>query len=161
MIIDNEFRSLIPPLTDEEYEGLKASILAEGCRDALVLWGDTLIDGHNRYQICTEYGIPYRTVQKDFADRDEAMLWMMQNQLSRRNLHSFVRIELVERMKPLVAKKAKEQQARTAENRVLQISAEQAKERQYLGLKSDEGGRTDLLSKLTKGVVKFPQVKSR
>ena len=72
MIIDNEFRSLIPPLTDEEYEGLKASILAEGCRDALVLWGDTLIDGHNRYQICTEYGIPFKTVQHDFADRDEA-----------------------------------------------------------------------------------------
>ena len=110
MIIDNEFRSLIPPLTDEEYEGLKASILAEGCRDALVLWGDTLIDGHNRYQICTEYGIPYRTVQKDFADRDEAMLWMIDLQRGRRNLSKPDSILLAQRKTAILAAKAKEKQ---------------------------------------------------
>ena len=45
MIIDNEFKGLIPPLTDEEYKGLEESILSEGCRDALVLWGEILVDG--------------------------------------------------------------------------------------------------------------------
>jgi DNA-binding cell septation regulator SpoVG len=49
IIIDNEFKSIIPPLNDEERKELEKSILAYGCRDALVLWGDTLVDGHNRY----------------------------------------------------------------------------------------------------------------
>ena len=52
MRIDEEFQKLIPALTPEEYKGLEASILAEGCRDALVVWGDVLVDGHNRYKIC-------------------------------------------------------------------------------------------------------------
>lgn len=39
MRIDNEFKNLIPALTDEEYKGLEQSILSEGCRDALVRVG--------------------------------------------------------------------------------------------------------------------------
>ena len=71
--IDEEFAALIPPLTDEEYRGLEASILEEGCRDALVCWGDVLVDGHNRYKICTAHGVPYdvhrsqRSVAMDVA----------------------------------------------------------------------------------------------
>ena len=48
--IDNDFASLIPPLTDEEYTHLEQSIIAEGCRDALVVWNDTIVDGHHRYR---------------------------------------------------------------------------------------------------------------
>ena len=62
MVIDKEFKTLIPALTDEEYKGLEESILKDGCRDALVLWGDILIDGHNRYEICTRQNIPFNTV---------------------------------------------------------------------------------------------------
>ena len=36
--IDDEFSSLIPALTEDEYKRLEASILNEGCRDAIVLW---------------------------------------------------------------------------------------------------------------------------
>ena len=97
-------------MTDEEYKGLEASILAEGCRDSLVVWGDVLVDGHNRYRICTKHNIPYQVVQKDFADRNEAKLWMIRNQLSRRNLPSFVRSELALKLKPVIAEMAKENQ---------------------------------------------------
>ena len=110
MRIDEEFAALIPPLTEEEYKGLEASIVTEGCRDALVLWGDVLVDGHNRYRICEAHGLPYRTVQKDFADRNETMLWMIRNQLSRRNLTAYVRSELALKLKPLIAGIAKENQ---------------------------------------------------
>ena len=58
--IDPEFKALIPPLTPDERAGLEASILTEGCRDALIVWGDILIDGHNRYEICTKHNIPYK-----------------------------------------------------------------------------------------------------
>ena len=106
MKIDKEFADLIPPLTEEEYKGLEQSILAEGCRDALVVWNNTLVDGHNRYKICTEHNIAYLTVTKDFEDRNAAMLWMMNNQLSRRNLNDFQRVEIVRKCENAVKAQA-------------------------------------------------------
>ena len=106
--IDTEFKNLIPPLTAEEYAGLEESIVKEGCRDAIVLWGETIIDGHNRYEICTKHGVDFRTVQKDFDDRNAAKLWMMQNQLARRNLTDFQRIEIAHKCEDAVKAKARE-----------------------------------------------------
>lgn len=105
--INNEFKQLIPPLTAEEYAGLEKSILEEGCRDALVLWGNVLIDGHNRYEICTKHGIPFETVKKEFDSRDDAMLWMLNNQLARRNLNDFQHAEIVHKCEDAVKAKAK------------------------------------------------------
>ena len=84
--IDPQFKSLIPPLAMEEFRLLEASILAEGCRDPLVVWNGVLVDGHNRHDICTRHGIPFQTVFRDFTDRDAAMDWIDVNQLGRRNL---------------------------------------------------------------------------
>lgn len=106
--IDDEFKDLIPALSAEEYAGLEESVLRDGCRDALVLWGDTLVDGHNRYEICRKHGIPFRTVQKEFSDRNAAIVWMIQNQLARRNLPAYERARLALRLKPAVAEKARE-----------------------------------------------------
>jgi hypothetical protein len=38
LVVDDEFHDLISPLTAAERAGLESSILAEGCRDALVVW---------------------------------------------------------------------------------------------------------------------------
>ncbi len=84
--IDPEFRALIPPLTMEEYAGLEFSILNEGCRDALIVWGNILIDGHNRYEICKKNNIPFNTSELQFESRDDVIDWIYSNQLSRRNL---------------------------------------------------------------------------
>jgi len=86
MTINPKFRALIPPLAPEELAQLEANIIADGCRDPLVTWRDMLIDGHNRYEICTRRNIPFKTVSKSFQDEDEAMDWMDANQLGRRNL---------------------------------------------------------------------------
>ena len=86
MIIDNEFKGLIPRLTPEEYAQLEKNIIAEGCRDALVTWQSILIDGHNRYEICQKHGIEYRVVEKEFENRDTVIDWIINNQLGRRNL---------------------------------------------------------------------------
>ena len=48
LIIDPVLKSLIPPLSDEEFKQLEENIKAEGCRDALVIWRGTIVDGHNR-----------------------------------------------------------------------------------------------------------------
>lgn len=88
IIFDPEFQSLIPPLSLEEFTQLEQNIIADGCRDPLVIWGNILIDGHNRHAICTKHRIPYKTVQKELSGRTAAMDWMDANQLGRRNLTS-------------------------------------------------------------------------
>ena len=78
MRIDPEFQALIPPLSDDEFAALELSIMTEGCRDAIVVWqhdgDDIIVDGHNRYAICTAAGLPYKTVTRDFSSRSEVML---------------------------------------------------------------------------------------
>jgi len=147
IIIDKEFQSLIPPLTAEEYEGLEKSILAEGCRDALVLWGDILVDGHNRYEICTRHNIPFNTVYADLSDRDEVKLWMMKNQLARRNLNDFQRIEITHKCEDAVRAKAASRQS-PGINQYTDRSVEnlppttKAKARDELGAMAGVSGKT-------------------
>ena len=88
LCIDPEFLALIPPLSATERQGLEASILAEGCRDPLIVWEEKniLVDGHNRYEICTAHSIAFQVATRSFPDRTSVMDWMIDNQLSRRNL---------------------------------------------------------------------------
>lgn len=102
--INEELRSFIDPLTHNEYAALERSLLAEGCRDALVLWDDVLIDGHNRYEICSKHKIDFRTVQNtSFASLDDVMLWMIDNHLARRSVSDYQRGVLALRKKDIVA----------------------------------------------------------
>ncbi len=84
--IDPEFRSLIAPLQENERAQLEANIVANGCRDPLVLWRNLLVDGHNRYEICTRLKITFRTVEIVLPSRAHVLLWIEENQLGRRNL---------------------------------------------------------------------------
>ena len=86
--IDPEFKSLIPPLGASEREQLESNLLAEGCRDPLVVWKghNILLDGHNRYDLCTQHGIEFKTVDLELPDRNAAHDWIISNQLGRRNL---------------------------------------------------------------------------
>jgi len=93
LTINKRFHELLPPLKDEEYERLDASIQADGIRDPIILWGTTIVDGHNRYEIAQRRGISFQTVQKEFEDEDDACIWIIENQIGKRNLsiveHSF------------------------------------------------------------------------
>ena len=70
IVIDEEFKWLLPVLDAETFKLLEENILQNGCRDSLILWGDTLIDGHNRYEICMRHGLPFNTVSKEFDTRE-------------------------------------------------------------------------------------------
>ncbi len=105
--IDPEFKALIPQLSDEEYEQLEANLKAEGCRDPLVVWEGALIDGHNRYKICNENGISFEKINKRFADRSEAIEWIIRNQFGRRNLDNYQRTKLALRLEEAIAARAK------------------------------------------------------
>lgn len=108
--IDPEFQNLIPPLSDEEFRQLEENIKAEGCRDALVTWNGTIVDGHNRYKICQENGISFEKEDKKFSDREEVIEWIIRNQFGRRNLSPTQRSELALKLKPVIQKRAKENQ---------------------------------------------------
>lgn len=110
MRIKREYKTLIPPLSPEEYQYLEENILKDGVREPLVVWGDILIDGHNRYEICQKHGITYKTVNKDFESDEEAERWIILNQFGRRNLTKFQRSELALKLKPMLAVQAKERQ---------------------------------------------------
>ena len=102
--INQELLQYIDPLTANEYAALERSLLAEGCRDALVLWGDVLIDGHNRYEICSKYNIEFKTIQNSsFQSIEEVMLWMIDNQLGRRSVTDFQRGVLALRKRDLIS----------------------------------------------------------
>ena len=113
MNIDQEFKSLIPALTSEEYKQLEKSIIDEGCRDALVTWQDTLIDGHNRYDICNKHGIKFKTIANEFDNREDVLCWIINNQLGRRNLAEYVRYELMEKKAEIENAKGKAIQLKT------------------------------------------------
>src|SRR5476649_2501628 len=113
--INDTLRSYIDPLTEAEFAALERSILVEGCRDALVLWNDVLVDGHNRYQICQQHGIPFKVIENaSFQNLDDVKLWMIDNHLGRRSVSDFQRGVLALRKKEIVAERNAELAARTA-----------------------------------------------
>lgn len=86
--IDPEFQSQIPPLTDDEFKQLEENILKEGkLISPLIVWNNTLVDGHNRYAILQKHPeIYFSTMPLRFENREEAVAWICRNQLGRRNL---------------------------------------------------------------------------
>lgn len=111
--IDSEFQSLIPPLSDDEYERLEKSILSEGVRNPIITWNGTIVDGHNRYHICEEHGIKCPQRERDFPSREAAKIWIIENQFGRRNLSAYDRSALALQLEPLYAAEAKRRQAAT------------------------------------------------
>jgi len=96
-----ELQSLIPALQTTEYDQLESNIQKDGCREALLVWQTTqrvvdgsaddtplnvLIDGHNRYSICTRNKIDFKVMLRDFPTLQAVRDFMIDNQLGRRNL---------------------------------------------------------------------------
>ncbi len=84
--IDEEFKALIPPLKREEYQQLERNLILEGCREPIITWHGTIVDGHNRYELCTRLKIPYAVVDREFETRESVIVWICTNQLGRRNI---------------------------------------------------------------------------
>ena len=110
--IDNEFKSLIPPLSDEEYRQLEENCIKDGIRDPLVVWhvpngDDILVDGHNRFEISAKHGgIPFQIKRMTFSLREDVIRWIILNQFGRRNLSAYDRSILALKLKPIIAERA-------------------------------------------------------
>lgn len=88
LTIEPMFRDALPKLTEKEFHQLEENILEAGeVREPLIVWHNTIIDGHHRYEIVQKHPeIPFKVKQMEFADQWDAIDWMCRNQLGRRNL---------------------------------------------------------------------------
>ncbi len=103
IVILDELKAFIPPLNADESTQLEQNIIKYGCKDALLVWETTdqvvsssnentgnpayiLIDGHNRYRICTTNHISFNIQLLSFPSIKEVKDYMIDLQLGRRNL---------------------------------------------------------------------------
>ena len=93
--IKKEFKNLIRPLHRQEYLQLEENILNDGCREAIITWNGYIVDGHNRYEICTAHNIPYKVLEIEFECEEAAVAWICANQLGRRNISEETRKFLI------------------------------------------------------------------
>ena len=76
--VNPKFENLFAPLSTEEYAGLEQDIIAtNGPREPIVVWNDTIVDGHHRYEICQKHDLPFATREETFSSEAEAIAWMM------------------------------------------------------------------------------------
>jgi N6-adenosine-specific RNA methylase IME4 len=106
--INEDFKRLIPALTQEEYKQLEDNILKEGIREKIITWNGYIIDGHNRYEISQKWGLDCQLESMHFKDEDEVKEWMILNQFGRRNLSNYQRSVLALELEEVFSKKAKE-----------------------------------------------------
>ena len=106
--IKEEFKSLIPPLTKDEFIQLERNCLEEGLRDAIITWEGYIIDGHNRYEIIQKHNLDFKTTEMFFDNDRDVKCWMIFNQFGRRNLSNYQRSVLALQLEEVFSKKAKE-----------------------------------------------------
>ena len=165
--IDEQLRDLLPPLKEEEFNQLEQNIIKEGCRDAIIVWKGYIVDGHNRYEICTKHNIEFKIITLAYDTKDEIITWMIDTQLGRRNLTDIDRIQIAEKYRPVIERKAKENQIESG-GAVVQKSSSPIKTREELakiakvshdtyskGKKILESDNEEIKDKLRKGEMKI------
>lgn len=111
--IDTELNDIMPALTSEEQDELEKSLLKDGFKGApIIVWGDIIIDGHNRYQLCKKHNIPFEVQEMKFESKEDVIQWMIRAQLGRRNLIPAQRAALVKKFRPHLEEEAKQRQGK-------------------------------------------------
>jgi ParB/RepB/Spo0J family partition protein len=101
--ISPEYASLVSGLSPEEFESLKRSIKMNGLYVPIIVNQDgTILDGHHRFRACQELGIEPKTIVREFSDKLEEQLFVIDCNLIRRQLNKFQRTEMALKLKPLL-----------------------------------------------------------
>lgn len=97
--IDPEFSAQILPLSFEELQQLEMNMIRDGkLTDPIIVWNKTILDGHNRYNLLKKHSfIEYEIKEMEFSSRQEALIWICNHQLGRRNLTPERRKYLIEK----------------------------------------------------------------
>ena len=122
--IDEELKDLLPRLSEDDSNSLTQSLIENGFDQKfgrIKVWFPEnndgigyIVDGHNRYKICSKNGIElsdYCFEPVFFDSKEDVIKWMLENQLARRNLQTIQRIAIAEKYRPIFEKQAKERQS--------------------------------------------------
>ncbi|MCL1864038.1 MAG: hypothetical protein FWF78_10785 [Defluviitaleaceae bacterium] len=154
--IHADFKNLIPPLQEEEFKQLEQNILShKKCRDSIKTWRDYIVDGHNRYEICNKHNIPYSTTRLSFSSKEEAKLWIAENQLGRRNITKAARIELALTKAELLRDNAKHQNEHYNTRKIAADLANVSEETIYKYMQITKNGSDELVEQVKNGEVKI------
>jgi len=161
LYISERLRALLPVQSDEQRAGLKEQIIKAGkVRDKIVYWHDgernVIVDGMTRWDILLETPVPYDTEEMHFADYEEAELWMLENQLCRRNVTDLaslrkLRGEIYNRLK---AKHGGDRKSKESRGQIGHLIEEAEKVAEKVGSSTRtmrrDGARVEAVAKLTK-----------
>jgi hypothetical protein len=113
-----------------------------------------MLDGHTRQEICERHGLPYRTMVLDLASREDAMIWICENQIHRRNLNELQRAMVGDTIATL------KQGARTDLSPIGGMSQPKAAEAMNVGARSIQRARVirqhgspKLIEAATRGII--------
>ena len=154
--IDEELENLLPKLEVEKYNLLRADIIKNGCVNPIIVWNGLIVDGHNRYRICKENNIEFKTKEMNFANKQEAMIWAWTTQKARRNVDDGTLFRIAEKFRPYYEQKAKERQIEAGKNfgKSFQKSEKTIDEKDnnnsQLCMKSDKAKKIDTIQELAK-----------
>ena len=135
--IHPEFQKLIHPLVKEELNELEAGIKKNGCLDPIKVWKGYIVDGHHRHQICEKHSIPYEVLDMDFDDECDVNIWMINNQLGRRNLTDAARIEYASKKVDFIRGIAKKNQEKSLFQKGNYLSKLPSKTRRFFERKAE------------------------
>jgi len=115
LIVNPEYRDLMPCPTDEEYKALEESIVrkSEATEPIIINKDDVILDGHTRYAICIKHGCFYRTDVRDFESSVHEKIFVIESNIIRRHLSTIQKAQLAMVLEPLYSEQAKQRQEAT------------------------------------------------
>ena len=100
---NNTFSELVPEMTTHEYDDLVNSIRKQGVRQPIHILSDkTVLDGRHRVRACKEIGIKEIQALSHGLKEDEAIRFVTDTAVERRNLTSAQKIDIVLRSEDLI-----------------------------------------------------------
>jgi ParB-like chromosome segregation protein Spo0J len=116
--INDEYKRLVPPLTNQEYNLLKSSIKKNGRNTIpiIVNQSGTVLEGHHRLKACLELGLKPRIEVQKFSDPIEEKEFIIIINRYRRHLNQFQISILGYKLEKIEKEKARIRQLRNLKN---------------------------------------------
>lgn len=102
--ICEEFKTVMPNMTRDEYQQLEESILNNGYMNSnpIIIWNGYIVDGHKRFEICQKHNITFNYIELDknkFNTKLDVIKYIIDIHFSRRNLTNAQKISIIYKYK--------------------------------------------------------------
>jgi len=116
----HDIAGIFPMMSEHEFNELKSDITVNGLREPIVVYGDKIIDGRNRYKACKELGIEPKFCLFNPEIHGDPIAFVASLNLQRRHLNSSQKAMVAANIATL-----KQGHKKTDENQITQTEAAQ------------------------------------